>query len=229
MVKCAICGTEMKVINPKHVVSMHGVSMAEYRKLYPNEPTSSDPDYYLKRASKGRETILTKNPDWYKIQVGKNLREGHARKMEEDPEYREHFLQLQKDKVKIAWDEDHKLSHVKNLKSSCGSMQVYKGYKTKSFGERLMIDHLESLGVDFEFESVILTMEDGHGYVPDFYIRSLNLLIEVKSDPDSIYFTEYDLYKHDQSIKQGYDHIIVFNYKYEDLDKRITTGCTATK
>lgn len=228
MVKCAVCGKEMKVINPKHVVRLHGMTMEEYRIQYPELPTSSDPDYYHKRAVRGHETLLAERPDYDQLR-GRMFREGHARKMETDPEYKEHFLRLQKEKVKIAWDDAHKLNHVKNLRSSCGSMQEYKGFNTKSFGERLMIDHLESLGIEFEFEPMLIRMEDGHGYVPDFYIKEFNLLIEVKSSPDSLYYDEYDIYKHDQSMKQGYDHLIVFNYEYDELDRRITTGCTTTK
>lgn len=229
MVTCALCGREYRVINPKHVVRVHGVSMEDYRRMFPNLPTSEDPNYYLRRAQKGAETIRRDNPEWYTVHVGKMLREGHASKMENDPEYAEHFRSLQREKSLKGWDDDHKLTHVQNLRSSCGSCQEYRGYNTKSFGERLMIDHLISYGINFEYESVLIHMDNGHSYVPDFYIRDLNLLIEVKSDRDSAYYTDYDLYKHDQSIKVGYDHLIVFNYEYDELDRRIITGSNATK
>lgn len=228
MVKCAICGREMTVVNPKHVVRLHGISMEEYRRQFPNIPTSSDPDYYHKRAVRGHETLLAERPDYDQLR-GKMFREGHARKMREDPDYREHFLELQRQKVKLAWDDDHKLDHVRNLRSSCGSAQQYLGFNTKSKGERLMIDHLIALGVEFEFESVLIKLDNGRAYVPDFYVRDLNLLIEVKSSPDSIYYTDYDIYKHDQSILNGYDHLIVFNYEYDELDRRLATGCTTTE
>lgn len=229
-VTCLVCGKEFKVlINPKHMKT-HGMTMAEYREKFPGASTSVDPDYYSKRARKGYDTLKSLEPDIDEIRV-KRFREGHKIKYETDSAYRAHFDTLQKEKVALAWSEERKDEHIKNLHSSCGSVQDVKVgdkvYRTKSSGERFMIRHLTRLGVNFEYESLRIKMECGRHYYPDFYIPELNLIIECKFDENSYFYGEYDHYKQDQSKKQGYDHIIVFNHRYEELNE-ILTGLSAT-
>lgn len=55
MIKCQICGREMKTLR-KHLKVAHKMSIRSYSKFYPNEPTV-DPVY----AEKRRQIVLDTN------------------------------------------------------------------------------------------------------------------------------------------------------------------------
>lgn len=38
MIKCILCGREFKVITPKHLKSVHGITMSQYRERFPDAP-----------------------------------------------------------------------------------------------------------------------------------------------------------------------------------------------
>ena len=59
-------------------------------------------------------------------------------------------------------------------------------------------------------------------YFPDYYIESLNLLIEIKSDYIFEIQKEKNIAKHDYSIRNGFEHIFIINKDYNGFIKTIS-------
>jgi len=58
-------------------------------------------------------------------------------------------------------------------------------------------------------------------YFPDYYIESLNLLIEIKSDYIFEVQKNKNIAKQIFSIKNGFEHIFIINKNYDILKKMI--------
>jgi len=83
----------------------------------------------------------------------------------------------------------------------------------KNFYDKIDISNAPSIKYLFE--------EDEHIYFPDFYIRSLNLIVEIKSS----YYYERDYKqikeKENSVIKNGFKYILIIDKEYDEFIKVI--------
>lgn len=99
---------------------------------------------------------------------------------------------------------------------TCKYLHKLSGIRMRSEQELLCADWLTNLNLLWEYEPEIM-MEDETSYYCDFYIKSLNLMIEVKRKRD-VYNNRVQ-YKKDQTIKKGYNYIF---YTEDDYGKSLT-------
>ena len=89
----------------------------------------------------------------------------------------------------------------------------YNGYRFRSRLEARWAVFFDALGVKYEYEPEGYTLSDGQSYLPDFYLRSLNIYVEVKhvdafeikhEDETHVSFDnkKYGLFMHDFTEKE---------------------------
>lgn len=61
-----------------------------------------------------------------------------------------------------------------------GKKSRYKGYTLKSRAERLVAEDLDKQGIRWVYEPTLFKLPSG-GYIPDFYLLSSKVWIEVKA------------------------------------------------
>ena len=88
---------------------------------------------------------------------------------------------------------------------------TYKGFVTRSSYERAFVDYAESRMFELEVPQKIRYVHDGRNrwYYPDFFIKSINLIIEIKSRWTYAQNLEINLAKEKFTKIAGYDIIFI--------------------
>jgi hypothetical protein len=63
---------------------------------------------------------------------------------------------------------------------------IYKGYRFRSRGEARWAVFFDAVGLPYDYEKEGFVLDDGTKYLPDFWLPSLKLWVEVKSDIEII-------------------------------------------
>lgn len=181
----------------------------------------------------GRSIISGKPTDWNEV---------NGRYERLLPDEREQYNKIFRERMKkvhkveyITRNIDHQKKMLKNRKIS----GVYK-YKNKYDIEYVgsyeldFIRHLESLGwgiTDIESPSnkVIMYEHKGspHSYIPDFYLKSLDLFIEIKASDNNHYRArdiEMEFAKDVKMQDLNLNYIKIMDKDYKEFDKIVKRG-----
>lgn len=236
-IKCEICGKGFLTLG-HHVKIKHGISIEEYRNLYPQSLTI-DKEYAKKmsdtlKVSCGtdefRKKMSTIASTYANSEEGKRF---HSEKMKRqlqtpgnilgkgakalkyrlktDESFRKKYSLIQSEKLKRRWSENHDV-----LASQVGPKKYYTDFGIfRSYAEKFLAEQLEYTGLDYQYEVSGFVYEDStrnstqHRYYPDFYLPKYDLFIEVKYNNSSI--TERDLCKiRDMSLQHHKNIVVVF-------------------
>lgn len=63
---------------------------------------------------------------------------------------------------------------------------IYRGYRFRSRLEARWAVFFDAVGLPFEYEKEGFTLDDGTRYLPDFWLPSLKMWIEIKGEVDFI-------------------------------------------
>lgn len=196
-IKCPICNKELNCINNTHLKT-HNLTYAEFKTLYPNAKTYSEES--AKKRKDASSKVITK---YNKSDIARKKASEHCKIMNQDSKF-------QSNRAKKGWTKErrkeksiqmtkvcndlHSLPKYKDArekiyKNRYGIKHKYKGLNLRSTLELNTVKLLEKLGLDFEYETLQIPYvkpEDNktHIYLPDFYIKSKNLIIECKYSID---------------------------------------------
>ena len=62
---------------------------------------------------------------------------------------------------------------------------VYNGYRFRSRTEARWATFFDAVGLPYEYEPEGFTLDEGTKYLPDFWLTSLKLWVEIKPNNDS--------------------------------------------
>lgn len=169
---CLICGVRRKKLY-FHLRKDHDLSQSEYKLQFPEAKLFNNFELNYRTSSflvKGRNLDEATN-ERRKVKVSKLTKEFHK-----------NFWVNTTDPKVIKRSRQMSQACIKGLKSQSTSKNFeYKGitYKLRSNLEFVVVKSLVDHNLEWEYESLDFEV-DGHGVLPDFYVRSLNLIIEPK-------------------------------------------------
>ena len=213
---CLMCGARRKKLY-FHLRKDHNLSQSEYKSKFPEARLFNNFEMNYRNSSflvKGRSLDEATN-DIRKEKVSKKTKEFHK-----------NFWINSSDPKVIKRSRQMSQACIKGLKSQSRSRVFeYKGvtYKLRSKLEFVVVKSLVDHNLDWEYESLDFEVE-GHGVLPDFYVRSLNLIIEPKG---SYYYNKKSDYWNLVCSK-----ISSLGYKYAlliDVDKEFNPNTLSDK
>lgn len=210
-VKCEICGELLKNISNTHL-KKHNITTKQYKKLYPDSPirgkaTQEKRDIISKKAIKSMNQKYRKllHDEQFMIKKREAQRKGY-KKLMDNPKYEEYLKKIERGRFARRY------------------LCFFSKMKFRSKQEVQLAELLHLNGIFFKYEKVKIQTDDGRNYLPDFYIPSKNLIIEVKG---KAFYTEYTEYRQSQCIIQGYNFEFIFDD--EDTDSRFSEIITKYK
>lgn len=138
---------------------------------------------------------------------------------------------------KDSYRELQRLNSLKMWRDSSHPKKVLEGYANSTIAKSIELDlgdiklllrssyevtvvkHLNSLGIDFEYEEHRFSYLYGgyyHSYYPDFYLPKYNVFIEVK--PESLEDDEINILKLNSVISSGYNIFYVDERHLKDVE-----------
>lgn len=104
-------------------------------------------------------------------------------------------------------------------------LKEYKGIKYQGTYELDFLEFCNSIEIldkINKIKSIKYNFNDKQKYYhPDFYIKELNLIVEVKSDYYYNLYLEKNLCKEKSCIEKGYDFIFIINKDYTEFLNKI--------
>ncbi len=223
-IKCPICNKKLNCINNVHLKT-HNLTYKEFRCLYPNSKTYSDESAKLRKEASSK-VITTYN----KSDIAKEKASKHCKEMNQDSKF-------QSNRAKKGWTDErrkeksiqmtkvcndlHSLPKYKDArekiyKNRYGIKHKYKGLNLRSTLELNTVKLLEQLGIDYEYEKLEIpylkpTDNKIHMYLPDFYIKSKNLIIECK----------YSIDKEDKIVLAKKQACLDLGYEFMFIDENM--------
>lgn len=194
-VECPICKQKFRIIYKNHL-QKHGYnSREEILKDFPNMKFYSE---WLSNKNRETANINCTTPE-ARERSRKLMKATSDKLFKDNPEYRE------KNAKQFASIGGH------------GIKTTYNGKHLKSSYELIVVKYLdEETNINYEYEPMLFDYtinNENHKYIPDIYIKDLNLFIEIK--PKYKINEEVNQIKRQSVIDKGY------NYKFlteDDLD-----------
>lgn len=212
-IKCEICGEFFREISNTHL-NKHGLSVEEYKKRYPGAKlrgfsTQVSRDEISKVAvprMNAKYRKLLKDPEFLKKKSLAQIR-GYAKLASDPKRYAEYLKKCERGRF------------ARRLPCSFDPKLLFRSRPEVKLAEIL---HRENLPV--LYEAFLLQMPDGRNYLPDFYIPSANLIIEVKGRD---FYNEYCEYRMKECVEAGFNYEFIFDD--EVVSKRFSEICSKYK
>lgn len=205
MIKCEICGKEFKQITSTHLKNKHGISVEEYKRMFPESKIMSDEtiEFLSAKCKEQNDNDNFGFKDGHKVNEGKapwNL--GLTKETDERVLA---FSVAQKGK-KLSLEQRIKLSSAKKKFYKEHPEAILSGEKNGMYGKKLSDAHLKALlmsrnnskinkverkllGVVCQYgfrytgdRTFMLTFKDGTHKFPDFINQSAKIAVEVFGD-----------------------------------------------
>lgn len=235
-VTCRICGYQLNCRVSNHLRFCHKIGTEEYLKMYPDAPISSKKYVYAVakkteeqfRDQGQRDRLSEKRKLWAQDAEHRKLLSANAKECQNRPEMREvrrlkslAYQNLPEVKARKS------LLTIKRLrdpndnwgrpKSGFHMVDSPRGrVKLRSSWELRLANYLLKLGVDWEYQYLSFQfMHDGvkHRYLPDFYIPSLKLFVEVHP------YDSFDRYflSRVESVSSEYDILVINEHNWGEI------------
>ena len=250
-VTCKICGKSFKKL-VGHLPYAHNINTKEYKERYPNSLTlcknSSDKqskgaiEYFSN--PKYAESVTTRNANISKANTGvkttkatKKLIGKKSKEVWASSGYKDKMSKTQSSVVTKLWENPkYRKSHVDAAIELCKkdnypAVNRFKRYKVniqdkiiyfRSQQEIDLAKILSTFNVEFLYEPFKIKLASGHYYMPDFYIPTLNLIIEMKGD--HWYKEEHKIECFKAVINKGYNFLFILESDFHANTEPSFTG-----
>jgi len=224
-VECPICHRDLRLITMTHLKSHGYTSKEDFLRDYPGTQLVSKE--YEDRANEIRRNTLTnlnKSPEQRAKASERAKTRNSDSEFQREMNHRRVWTDDSKEKLSVSLkkaysDGRHKLPEPNYGKRIPYTTQDGRELILRSFLECRVCKFLELNNLGFEYESFSIPYEwngSVHQYIPDFYLRDENLIVEVK--PSDRQDSENALAKMKASKEQGYNFIFVSDSDLKDYE-----------
>lgn len=172
-----------------------------------------------KKAQLNRWENITENErNNFKRKISKITKERFEYWKYYEPEKLENFRKAVSEASKKMWDKKTPEEKRKIYsKYNQNSQYEYNGVKYKNWFEQFVAEELSKYNVNFEYQSLAILLSNKRTYIPDFYIKDKNLIIEAKGRTTEK--PHISRMKQNESRLQGYNHEFVWYERDSNLIK----------
>jgi hypothetical protein len=201
MAICKICNTELKNVNglAKHIHNQHDIGKEEYYNTYIRE---TSPVCVCGKQKKFRHL-----GEGYRKFCSPKCRSNHI----EPTKYWQGKKQS-RDLIDSGRNTLYEKYGVTNgYLVNHSKAEKYKGFTCRSKYEKMFVDFCEKYGYTLEVPKRIEYIHDGRSrhYYPDFYVKELDLIVEIKSDWTWKQNLDLNISKLTCSLEQHYDIVFI--------------------
>lgn len=189
------------------------------------EKRKNDKNYDERYRNKRKNTQLnrwksaSKNEiDEFKKKMSKITKERFQHWKCYEPEKLENFKKIVSEASKKMWNKKTPEEKRKIYsKYNQNSQYEYNGIKYKNWFEQFVAEELSKYNISFEYQSLAILLSNKKTYIPDFYIKDKNLIIEAKGRTTEKSYISY--MKQKESKLQGYNHEFIWYERDSNLIK----------
>ena len=242
-VQCPICGIKRRKLH-KHIQFTHNLTSKEFKEKYPDSKLESDNE--KSKRSKAASDSYSEDRRALQSEIGKrvftdfnktqwNGSEGERRKNRRSIIMKNQLHKYWSDdenrkkapeRARKLWKNEEYREKVLDRSCMMGKLIEFDNGLFRSSWESKLAKSLSDNGINWEYESLRIQYKASGReriYIPDFYIRDINLVLEVKGfyrEKDNIFI------KKDYCISNGYGFRFVtsedLNENFESLVRFIT-------